>query len=106
MSNTTLDTLKKEVHKSGFNISRMINRFKKDQRKRKAIYEIPDEVLENVCREVLIGRHVTDPYPYFMKVLHLKSHEYFANKNITDNNKNKFSRTMPQHLADILNPRR
>ena len=104
---TSLDDYRKLVHAQGFNISRMINKFKKTQRERKALYTVPDEVFIEVCKEYLLrGKGVDQSWPYFMKVLVLKAHENNANAQIRESNKNKFSKSMPQHLADILNPRR
>jgi len=104
---SSLESYKKLVHDQGFNISRMINRFKKTQRERKALYTVPDEVYIEVCKEYLKrSPAVTDSWPYFMKVLVLKAHEDNANRNIRESNKNNFSRTMPTHLRDIFNPRR
>ena len=96
-----LNDYKKAVHARGFNISRMINKFKKDQRERKALYEVPETVLIEVCKEYLVGREVKDNFPYFLKVLTLKTHQFQANKSQEESNKHKNAR-MPQHIKDIF----
>ncbi len=98
----TLETLKKQCHSKGINISMMINKFKKSQKERKALYEIPDEVYVEVCKAILaIHKSPSNWYPYFMKVLTLKSHEYFANKHQVEHKKQKG--TNPTLLAEIMN---
>lgn len=83
----------------------MINKFKKSQKERKALYEIPDTVYIEVCKEIL-GRlenyGIKHPYPYFMKVLTLKSHEYFANKTQVENKKFKTERANPMIMKEIM----
>jgi len=103
MPNTSLSDYRKLVHDQGFNISMMINKFKKNQRERKATYSVPDEVFIEVCKEYLNrGSKVDKSWPYFMKILVLKAHEDQANQNIRNSKANQFSRSMPQHLKDIL----
>ena len=70
----------KAVHDKGFNISMMINTFKKKQRDRGATYQVPDEVYADVCIEYLKrGDNIDHSYPYFMKVLVMKSQDSCAN---------------------------
>lgn len=98
-----LETLKKQCHSKGINISMMINKFKKSQKERKALYEIPDTVYIEVCKTILAVKEVPDkPYPYFMKVLTLKSHEYFANKHQVENKRFKTDRGNPTLLRKIM----
>ena len=55
----------------------MINLFKKKQRERKALYEVPDEIFCTVCREYLTNKNQIDrSFPYFMTVLTRKAEEY------------------------------
>lgn len=104
MKNIGLSEYRKMVHDQGFNISRMINKFKKTQRERKALYTVPDEVFIEVCKEYLKrGKGVDQSWPYFMKVLVLKAHENNANRNIQTAKSEQFSRNMPTHLRDLLN---
>jgi hypothetical protein len=105
MKNISLSDYRKLVHDQGFNISMMINKFKKSQRERKATYTVPDEVFISVCKEYLrLGKGVDHSWPYFMKVLVLKAHEHNANHQIQTANSQRFSRSMPTHLKDLLNP--
>lgn len=100
-----LEQIKKQVHSKGFNISMMINKFKKSQRDRKALYEIPEEVYILVCEEILEKLEhysIKQPWPYFMKVLTLKSHEHFANKNQKEHKDKSFNRKMPESLRAIM----
>ena len=84
----SLDWYKKEVHKRGFNISMMINLFKKKQRKMKALYEVPDEVFIEVCKEYFKrGDSVDKTFPYFLAVLKKKVEESVVRKNISDHEK-------------------
>jgi len=84
-----LESLKKQVHDKGFNISVLINRFKKDQRARKVTYAVPDEVYIAVCETVLktdLSR-IKSNYPYFMRILKAKSEEFFANNAQSEHSK-------------------
>lgn len=70
------------VHAQGFNISMMINKFKKIQVERKSTYTVPDEIFKDVCIEILKrGEVIESPYPYFMKVLVMKSQDFCAREN-------------------------
>jgi len=96
---TELDLLKTEVHAKGFNVSMMINLFKKKQREMKAIHEVPDEVLCAVCRAYLTTtKQIDKSFPYFMTVLQRKSEEYCAA------NSQKYERfgRMPQSILEIM----
>ena len=55
----------KEIHSKGFNISMMINQFRKES---KLSIEIPEEVILNVCNSFDKYKPIK-PYPYFKKVL-------------------------------------
>ena len=77
---TELELLKTEVHAKGFNISMMINTFKKKQVERKALYSVPDEVFCEVCRVYLKKGEIRKDFPYFMTVLIRKSEEFMKKK--------------------------
>ena len=74
------------VHKEkDVNISMLINKFKKDQKERKATYEIPDSVYIAVCDTILsLTTMPKVDYPYFMKIINLKSHEHVAGRNVRE----------------------
>ncbi len=98
--------LQKQIYNKGFNIYLLINKFRKLQKQRKALYEVPDEVYLETCKEILKRLEnygVKDKWAYFMHVLTMKSHEYFANKHQTEAKDQQFSRQMPEHLRNLLN---
>jgi len=71
----------KQVHDRGFNISMMINTYKKKQADRGATYIVPDEVYISVCEEYIKrGDEVRQGFPYFMRVLVEKSRESCAGR--------------------------
>ena len=81
------------------NISMLINKFRKQQRERKALYEIPEEVYMAVCHAILNKKTPTQNYyPYFLKVLQMESDQYFANRQIQESQK--FKR--PDAMKDII----
>jgi len=85
---TELDLLRKAVHEKGFNISVLINKFKKTQVERKALYQVPESVFCDVCKEYLKnGDRIDKSYPYFMKVLVMKAQESCANAQIKEHAK-------------------
>jgi len=97
-----LEELKKAVHKKGFNISMMINTFKKRQRALKSTREIPDAVLCEVCLEYLKrGDHIRKEFPYFMRILNSKMDEFQANKVQAEHKEKKFG-AMPSNMKSIL----
>ena len=101
----TFEELKKDIHKKGFNISMMLNKFKKMQKERKALYEIPEEVFYKTCFEIerrLEISEIENPWPYFMTILTRKSYEYFAGKSREEAEKSRFPRTMPQCLSELF----
>jgi len=85
-----------KVHKEkGVNISMLINKLKKDQRGRKVLYEIPEEVYISVCETILsLTKMPKCDYPYFMKILNLKAHEYNATANVSESIKFKRSEAL------------
>ena len=99
---TTLQTLIKEVHLKGFNISAMINLFKKRQREAGSTREVPEEVYVEVCLEYLKDRNIKKDFPYFLKVLNLKADHYHAKQLQEEAEKNKFNEFMPEHLKSIM----
>lgn len=96
---TELDLLRKEVHATGFNISMMINLYKKRQFQRKSTIVLPDEVYCAVCREYLKDRIVRKDFPYFMIVLVKKAEEYCAKFN---QDVDKFDKSFPEHISLIM----
>ncbi len=102
---TELEEIKKEVHALGFNISMMINKFKKMQKANHARYDIPDEVYVELCKtakERLLMRKITAPWPYFIHVLNMKSADYFARKNKEEARETQFCKTMPESIRSIM----
>ena len=91
-----------KVHKEKkVNISMLINRFKKEQRMRRATYEIPEAVYIDVCNTILSLTEMPEcDYPYFMKILNLKAHDHVSGKNIQEGEKYK---NEPSQLKNILN---
>ena len=84
-----LEDLKKQVHTKGFNISMMINRFKKEQRNKKSTAVVPDSVYEYVCLSFLSTSPKDKAWAYFMKVLVMKFKEHMANSNVKQHKKYK-----------------
>lgn len=99
---TRLEQLRKQIHAKGFNISILINKFKKTQRERKALYEVPESVFEEVCLEYLKrGENIDKSYPYFMTVLTMKAQESCANNQQKQAGLNKFGK-MPENIKSIM----
>lgn len=68
-----------EIKGRGLNLWAMIGVFK---RRSKLSEEIPDEVVNAICREYLRrAGTLRQDFPYFLTVLKMKSAEHFANKN-------------------------
>ena len=93
-----LEQLKKLVHEKGFNISMMINLYKKKRREAKALGEIPEEIYCQVCLEYLKGKAIKCNFPYFMRVLVRKAEEYYAGKS---QKYEKFGK-MPDSIKSIM----
>ncbi len=73
------DLLASECKEQGFNIWAMHGLFRKRSKLRE---EIPDEVINSVCREYLNRKGtIRADFPYFLMVLKRKSQEHFAQKN-------------------------
>lgn len=72
-----------KVKEKGISIWAMLAIFKK---RSKLAPSIPDEVIQEVCKEYLkrTGTIRAD-FPYFLEVLKRKSQQYFAQKNIREN---------------------
>ncbi len=88
------------VYSQGFNIYQLINKFKKDASWRKD-ENIPDEVLARICKQYQKDKGgISQPYPWFIKVLKMESASYFANKNIAESAKLK--KEGIGKMADIL----
>ena len=95
----TLEYYIKQVHKKGFNISLMINTYKKRQRARKSTYEVPEEVYIEVCKEYFKrGEEIDKGFPYFMKVLTMKAQDSCARKS---QKHEKFGK-MPENIRSIM----
>ena len=88
------------VYSQGFNIYQLINKFKKDAKWRKD-ENIPDEVLSKICQQYQKDKgRISQPYPWFIKVLKMESSAYFARMNIEQSKK--FKRQGIGKMADIL----
>jgi len=100
--NQELNNLLKQIHAKGFNISMLLNKLAKIRKERKTIYAIPEEVKLEVCKNILSNiDNIKKPWPYFMKVLEMKSQDYFAKKTQVEADKNKFCR-MPESIKSIM----
>ena len=88
------------VYSQGFNIYQLINKFKKDAKWRKD-ENIPDEVLSKICQQYQKDKgRISQPYPWFIKVLKMESSAYFARMNIEQDKK--FKKQGIGKMADIL----
>lgn len=74
--------LMSEVYRKGLNIHLMLNLFRK---RSKLKPEIPEKVIQEVCREFLYNEKAIRSFPYFLIVLKEKSNKYFAEENIKMN---------------------
>ena len=89
--------LLKAVYEKKFNIYAMLNLFKK---RSKLKPEIPESVIQEVCLQYLsMSADVDNTFPYFLKVLKMKTAEYFANQNIREHQEIK---KQPMAFRDIL----
>jgi len=96
-----LEELKIAVHEKGFNISMMINTFKKKQKLIGSLREIPDSILCEVCEEYLMRLYVKKGFPYFMKVLSVKIDQYYANRVQKEHKEKNFGK-MPSNIKEAL----
>jgi len=88
------------VYSQGFNIYQLINKFKKDAKWRKD-ENIPDDVLIKICQQYQKDKgRISQPYPWFIKVLKMESSAYFARGNIERSKK--FKKEGIGKMADIL----
>jgi len=88
------------VYQQGFNIYQLINKFKKDAKWRKK-ENIPDDVLIKICQQYQKDKgRISQPYPWFIKVLKMESSAYFARANVEQSNK--FKKEGIGKMADIL----
>ena len=89
------------VYKSGLNIYSLIGRLKKIIKVGKG-WHFPEEVLIEACEQYHKDKDkIKDEWPWFIKVIHAKSDEYFANKNIKENKARK-QEGMPQAIKEIM----
>lgn len=80
--NETTELLLAECKEQGFNIWPMIAIFK---RRSKLSPEIPDEVIQEVCKEYMNRKgQIRADFPYFLMVLKRKSSDYFARQRIRE----------------------
>ena len=77
--------LLKSVHAEGFNISMLINTYRKRSR---LSPEIPEEVVRAICLEYL-KRKPANGFPYFLRVLKSQTEKYFAEQNIKQGQRDK-----------------
>lgn len=77
-----LRELVKDCYDKGFNVYACINKVKKDKKWR---IEVPDEVVERVCRQYLAEKDsVKSAWPWFLKVFAMESQAYFATQQIRE----------------------
>lgn len=92
----------KLVYAKGINIYAYYNKVKN---KLKKVDHIPADVIIAVCKyflEQLEQGKVQNNYPYFEKILIMKSHEWHANNQIQEHQKYKKEMPMAQSVKDIL----
>ena len=92
----------KLIYAKGINVYAYYNKVKK---KLKKVDHIPADVIIEVCkyyiRQLEAGK-VEKTYPYFEKVLIMKSHEWHANQQIKEHEEEKKKPIMAQSVKDIL----
>lgn len=96
---STLEQLKKQVHAKGFNISMMMNLYKKKRVEQGALGVIPEEIYCKVCLEYLKDKEVKRDFPYFLRVLIRKAEEFHAE---TQQKQPRFDKSYPQHIKSIM----
>lgn len=80
--NPETELLLAECKEQGFNVWPMIAIFK---RRSKLKPEIPDEVIQEVCKEYLNRKgQIRADFPYFLTVLKRKSSDFFARQRIQE----------------------
>jgi hypothetical protein len=92
----------KIVYKRGINIYAYYNKVKN---KMKRVDHIPPAVIIEVCKYYICqleAGKVEKNYPYFEKVLIMKSHEWHANNQQREHAKYKKQAPMAQSVKDIL----
>jgi len=80
--NPLTKALMRMLLKRNINIYQLINKFKKDAKW--GDKDLPEEVVQRVCRVGLEKDSIESPYPWFLKVLKMETGKYFANKNIEE----------------------
>lgn len=91
------ELLMQTCKEQGFNLWPLLAIFK---RRSQLKPEIPDEVIQGVCKEYLGRmRNIRAGFPYFLKVLENKSREYFAKQQIAEHVKIKKE---PMAFKDIM----
>jgi hypothetical protein len=82
----------------GLNIYALFNRFKKVSKLRNSI---PNEVVNAVCiRFIKEKERLLSPWSWFLKVLLMETHRFYAEKNIREHEKIK--KTPGVRLSEIL----
>jgi hypothetical protein len=85
--NLVLKTLLKQVYKSGFNIYQLINKFKKEAKKKRLLmfgedYKIPDEILIEVAQSYLKNKVNIkgEPFPWVISAMSKASSVWWVRK--------------------------
>jgi len=92
----------KLVYAKGINI---YSYYWKVKNKLKKVDHIPADVIIEVCKYYICqleAGKVQKTYPYFEKVLIMKSHEWHANKQVHEHQKIKKEAPIAQSVKDIL----
>lgn len=80
--NAETELLMQECKENGLNIWAMLHIFK---RRSKLSPEIPDEVIQEVCKEYMNRKgQIRADFPYFLMVLKRKTSDYFARQRIQE----------------------
>jgi len=98
---TDINQLLAKVYKDGFNIYQLISRMKKQLGWGKD-RNFPDEVLVSLCHQYFKDKNdINNRWCWFVRVLAAKSSEYYANKNVEENQKRK-KESMPESIREIM----
>ncbi len=90
MDNYLRELMRRVYKEKGVNIYAHINRFKKAQVERKALYEIPDSVYIDVCKQIILCQtRINNHWAYFVIVLKAESEKYFSSKQVQEGKEHK-----------------
>ena len=93
--------LLKRVYKEGFNIYSLINRVKKERGWEKG-RNFPSEVIDGVCYQYLKDKkRITEPYPWFKKVLNIECSKWYADQNAKRGEEFK-KEEMPMAIKELI----